>query len=32
VQGGDKISYILGLIQVMLAIICEILNLFMLTF
>lgn len=32
VEGGDKIAYILGLIQVSLAIICEVLNLFMLTF
>lgn len=32
VEGGDKISYVLGLIQVSLALICEVLNLFMLTF
>jgi hypothetical protein len=32
VEGGDKISYVLGLVQVSLALICEALNLFMLTF
>lgn len=32
VEGGDKISYLLGFTQVSLAVICEGLNLFMLTF